>query len=187
MADRNKISAIRETILKENGNDPVEIAIKAMNNDFVSIHGPEHHFLDGAAFMIAFRNAGGDIDVEKCLDELEKRAATMPGAMCGYWGVCGAAASVGAALSVIHGTGPLSTDEFYKDNMEYTSSVLSAMSNIGGPRCCKRHAFLALTKGLEFVNKKYGVHMTIKPFRCTFSDKNAQCLKEKCPFFNKKN
>lgn len=186
MTYNEKYALIRNAVLKSDSADPVEIAKSVMKSDFVSIHGPEHHFLDGAAFIVAYKNAGGDIDADTCLDELEKRAATMPGAMCGYWGVCGAAASVGAALSVIHGTGPLSTDGFYKDNMEYTSAVLSAMSRIGGARCCKRHAFLALTIGAEFANKKYGVNMQVKPFKCDFSSENAQCLKEKCPFFDKR-
>lgn len=187
MTYTEKYDLIRKAVLNTESNDPIEIVKSVMKSDFISIHGPEHHFLDGAAFIAAFKNAGGDIDVEKCLDELEKRALTMPGAMCGYWGVCGAAASVGAALSSIHGTGPLSTDDFYKDNMEYTSSVISAMSKIGGARCCKRHAFLALTIGAEFTNKKYGVSMKVKPFKCEFSAQNAQCLADKCPFFDKNN
>lgn len=186
MTNDEKYQLIREAVLKAEGTDPVAIAVSVMKRDFVAIHGPEHHFLDGAAFIVAYRNAGGDIDAEKCLDMLEQRAATMPGAMCGHWGVCGAAASVGAALSVIHGTGPLSTDDFYKDNMQYTSAVLASMSRIGGARCCKRHAFLALTAGAIFAKEKYGINMRVRPFRCAFSSENAQCLKEKCPFFDKR-
>ena len=34
----------------------------------------------------------------------------MPGAMCGLWGICGAITSIGAALAIIDGTGPLSAD-----------------------------------------------------------------------------
>lgn len=69
-----------------------------MRNDFVNIHGPEHHFLDGAAFIMAYKNAGGQIDAEAFLAELAKRTIKMPGAMCGYWGICGSVASAGAAL-----------------------------------------------------------------------------------------
>lgn len=185
MTNTEKFSLIREAVLKETSNDPVEIAKNVMKNAFVSIHGHEHHFLDGAAFIVAYNNAGGNADVDKCIDELEKRAAQMPGAMCGYWGVCGAVASVGAALAIIHGTGPLSTDEFYKDNMKYTSSAISAMSITGGARCCKRHAFTALTLGAEFVKKNYGINMNVKPFRCEFSQFNQQCKKSDCPYFNK--
>jgi hypothetical protein len=122
------------------------------------------------------------VDIEEALEKLKDRARKMPGAMCGYWGVCGSSASVGAALSILHKTGPLSDDGYYKDNMEYTSSVLQRMSEIGGPRCCKRNAFLALTAGAEFANRKYGTKMETGKVLCEFSEKNPQCLQGRCPF-----
>lgn len=177
-----KYELIKREMLKTKSKNPVEAARAVMNEDFVNMHGPEHHFLDGAAFLIAYYNAGGKIDPAICLDELAKRTIKMPGAMCGYWGMCGSVAAVGAALSVIHGTGPLSTDKFYADNMEYTSSVIAAMSRIGGARCCKRNAFLSLSMGAEFVAKKYGIPMESGNIVCSYYTKNAQCLGTKCPF-----
>lgn len=165
--------------------NPIKIAIKIMKNNFVNIHGTEHHFLDGAAFLAAFKNAGGEINLEQCLDELEKRTIKMPGAMCGYWGVCGSVASIGAALSIIHSTGPLSTDEYYKHNMEYTAAVLSEMSKIGGARCCKRNAFLSLSYAVKFVKEKYNIEMECDDIKCEFSPFNKQCLKNVCPYYNK--
>lgn len=38
--------------------NPVAIALKIMQNDFVNIHGPEHHFLDGAAFFNRVQKCG---------------------------------------------------------------------------------------------------------------------------------
>lgn len=179
-----KYYLIKQEILKfTDTKNPIIIAKSLMHNDFVDIHGPEHHFLDGAAFLCAFKNAGGDIDLSLCLDELAKRSKTMPGAMCGYWGICGSVASVGAALSIIHNTGPLSTDDFYKDNMEYTSQVISAMNKIGGARCCKRNAYISLSIVVNFVKQKYNVNMEIQKINCEFSPQNMQCLKSKCPFY----
>lgn len=183
-----KYALIKQNILKcETEKNPVEIVLKLMRRDFVNIHGPEHHFLDGAAFLTAFKNAGGEIELGQCLDELAKRAMKMPGAMCGHWGVCGSLASIGAALSVIHATGPLSTDEYYKHNMEYTSSVLTQMSKIGGARCCKRNAFLSLSTAVKFVKEKYGIEMELGEIECEFSDTNKQCLKNNCPFYKANN
>lgn len=179
---QQKYSLIREQVLRAEGKDPVAIARAIMKQGFVNMHGPEHHFLDGAAFLAAYRNAGGEIDLPSALQELAERTSRMPGAMCGQWGVCGSAAAVGAALSVIHKTGPLSTDEFYKDNMEYTSSVIAAMSKIGGARCCKRNAFLSLSRGAAFVREKYGIGMECGEILCDFYGENRQCLGKKCPF-----
>lgn len=183
----DKYALIKSDIVKIKSKSPVTIAREMMRKDYVSVHGPEHHFLDGAAFLTAYKNAGGDINLTLSLDELAKRAIKMPGAMCAYWGVCGSLASVGAALSVIHGTQPLSTDEYYKDNMEYTSSVLAKMSKIGGARCCKRNAFLSLSYAVEFVREKYGVEMETGEIKCEFSSLNKQCIGERCPFFATKN
>ena len=137
-------------------------------------------------FFVAFRNAGGKIDLGPALDELAARARKMPGAMCGFWGMCGSTASVGAALAIIDGTGPLSHDESYKEHMEYTSSVIKRMSIIGGPRCCKRHAFLSLASAVEFANKHYGVPMKRSPITCVFSPYNPTCLKKPALSFQRK-
>ena len=60
---------IREAVMESRSVDPVAVAKEATRRDFVSIHGPEHHFLDGAAFLVAFQNAGGKIDLGPSLDE----------------------------------------------------------------------------------------------------------------------
>lgn len=52
-----------------------------MHDDFINIHGPEHHFLDGGVFLTALHNNGLNMNLEENLDKLEKRAITMPGAM----------------------------------------------------------------------------------------------------------
>ena len=180
-----KYDLIKQQISKLSSANPIDIVKELMHQSFVSIHGPEHHFLDGAAFLAAYKNAGGNLNLAESLTELAARAIKMPGAMCGQGGICGSVASVGAALSVIHKTGPLSDDEFYKQHMEFASSVLSEMSKIGGPRCCKRNAFLSLTYGAKFVKEHYGVEMQTRKTVCEFSIFNQQCLKEKCPFYQK--
>lgn len=179
-----KIALINEQITGMDSRCPIEIAEHFMDCDFINIHGPEHHYLDGAAFLTAYRNAGGKIKLTEALDELKNRTLKMPGAMCGLWGVCGSAAAIGACLSIINGTGPLSDNQFYKDNMEFTSKVISKMSLIGGPRCCKRNAFISITSGVDFVSQKYGVIMEKPAFhKCKYSMKNPQCIKERCPFY----
>lgn len=177
-----KYDLIKKAVLKCDSKNPVEIAHSVMNEDFVKMHGPEHHFIDGAAFLMAYYNAGGAISPDICLDELAKRTIKMPGAMCGYWGVCGSVAAVGAALAIIHGTGPLSTNEYYADNMKFTSSVIAKMAEIGGARCCKRNTFISLSTGAQFVKEHYNIPMEIGEIVCDYYTHNAQCLGNKCPY-----
>ena len=177
-----KYKLIKEEVLKQTSKNPIEIVKSIMHKDYINIHGPEHHFLDGASFMIAYKNAGGNIDIEKGLETLKERTIKMPGAMCGQWGMCGSTASIGAVLSIIHDVGPLSDTQYYSDDMEYTSLVIQKMSRIGGPRCCKRNAFLSISTAVEFVKEKYGIEMELNEIKCEFSNLNKQCLKERCPF-----
>ena len=177
---------IVEVCLQEKSKNPIEIFNNIANKNFVRIHGPEHHVLDGASILTAFYNAGGKIELQESLNELVKRGLQMPGATCGMWGVCGAVSSMGAALSIIDGTGPLSTDDSWGKHMEFTSSALYSLSQVGGPRCCKRDAYLSFQKAIDYVNANYDVELEKGKIECSFSEKNEQCIRERCPFFKNK-
>lgn len=182
---KEKAKKIIEMCLQEKSKNPMDIFYNIAQMDFVRIHGPEHHVLDGAALLTAFHNAGGEIDLPTSLTELMKRGLQMPGATCGMWGVCGAVTSMGAALSIIDGTDPLSTDSSWGKHMEFTSKALCSLSRVGGPRCCKRDAFLSFQKAIEHINQYYDVELECNNVECCFSEKNEQCIKEKCPFYKK--
>lgn len=182
-----KIQRIKKELLNSKETDTIKLIESVMRHDFVNMHGPEHHFLDGGALLVTIKNAGYDFDLAKALDELENRSYKMPGAMCGYWGICGSTASVGAVFSILDGTGPLSSDIHYADHMKFTASIINKMGDIGGPRCCKRNAFLSLTEGISYANKKYGLSLPLSKITCDFSPYNKQCLKERCPFYKDNN
>jgi len=176
------MNPIKALCLSEKSKNPYQILHKLMRIEGIPMHGPIHHFIDGAAFMTAMYNAGEDFDLESGLDELSERGSMMPGATCGKWGMCGSASSVGAALAVIHKTGPLSSNEFYKDNLRLTSAVLGRIAELGGPRCCKRNGFTAIDTAVDFVRKHYGIELESSRFLCDFSEMNQQCIGKKCPF-----
>ena len=178
-----RVKKIVEACLLEKSTNPVDIFNNIANMNFVRIHGPEHHVLDGAALLTAFYNAGGKINLNESLNAIMKRGVQMPGATCGMWGVCGAVTSMGAALSIIDGTGPLSLDESWGKHMEFTSKALHGLSQVGGPRCCKRDAFLSFQEAIRFINENYEVELQRNQIVCSFSEKNEQCIKGKCPFY----
>ena len=113
----DKYKFIRRFLLESNEKDPFKLLFKLMDNQLINMHGPEHHFLDGGALLTAMFNEGYEFDLDRGLDMLAERSIKMPGAMCGHWGVCGSVASIGAVLSIIDGTGPLSDDENYSKHM----------------------------------------------------------------------
>lgn len=173
---------IQKHIIHYQSTNPIDIVLDMMKHDFISMHGPEHHFLDGASLLVSYHNAIGQINLNDALNTFATRTIKMPGAMCGQWGICGSSASIGAALSIIHETGPLSDNDFYKDHMALTSKIIEKEGKIGGPRCCKRNAFIALTTAVEFINEKYEVQLQLSPITCQFSSINPQCITKRCPF-----
>lgn len=180
----NQNNWIKEKCLEYKGNNPIELIINLMKDECIRIHGPEHHILDGACFMTALHNAGMEFDLDEALDEMIVRGRKMPGATCGQWGMCGSSASIGAALAIIHETGPLSHNEFYKDNLKLVSKALDAIGEVGGPRCCKRNAFLSLLVAVDFVKKYYQIELEKEEVHCEFSTFNRECIGVRCPFYS---
>lgn len=183
MTIADKAACILADIKKETGNNPIVIFKNIAKNDYVNIHGPEHHILVGASILVAYKNAGGAINLDEALDKLKTEGLRMPGAMCGLWSICGAITSIGAALSIIDGTGPLSTDGTWGNHMQYTSAASGELGIINGPRCCKRDAMIAFKNGIEYINSNYGVHLEYEKMSCDYSKLNEQCIKERCPYY----
>lgn len=180
--EERSLNIIKDCMNSEETN-PVSLFHELAAKDYVRIHGPEHHILDGACVMTAFFNAGGSVDLKNGLEKLMAEGLRMPGATCGLWGVCGSVASVGAALAIIEGTGPLSQDKSFGLHMECTANALTKMSKAGGPRCCKRHAFISMKEGVDYLNKRFELSIPYDDIKCRYSVKNEQCIKERCPFY----
>ena len=70
--------------------------------------------------------------------------------------------------------------------MEFTSNALSSLSQVGGPRCCKRDAFLSFQRAIQYVNENYDVQLENNDIDCFFSERNEQCIRERCPFYKPK-
>lgn len=183
MTIQEKTELIAKDIKKEEGTNPVRIFKNIAHKEYISMHGPEHHILDGASILVAYKNAGGNLDIDNALNKLMAEGLRMPGAMCGLWGICGAITSIGAALAIIDGTGPLSTDGTWGDHMQFTSAAISELGKINGPRCCKRDAMIAFKNGIDYVNSHYGVTLEYEQMKCEFSAVNMQCIKDRCPFY----
>ena len=169
--------------LHETSKNPIEILHKLMELPFCHMHGPEHHVLVGASVLVAFHNAGGKLDLQCALLEMQRRGRQVPGGICGLWGSCGAAVSTGICLSIITGSSPLSTKTWGWCN-EMTSRVLAREAKIGGPRCCKRNGRIAVLEAIDFIREKFGVELEkSEDVACTWIGQNNQCIMERCTFY----
>ncbi len=167
--------------LSEDSDDPVEIMDKMMGQSFCHMHGPEHHVMVGSALLTAYKNAGGEIDLESAMTEMISRGKSVPGGACGFWGACGAGISSGMFVSIISGSTPLAKEPFALSH-KMTARSLNAIGEIGGPRCCKRDSYLSILSAIDFVSENFGVQMKKPAILCQYSSKNNQCIGKRCPF-----
>ena len=175
------MDAVVGLCLAERSKCPADILEKLMEQPFCHMHGPEHHVLVGAALLTAWRNAGGELELAAALPEMLRRGKAVPGGACGFWGACGAGISTGMFVSIVTGSTPLGTREWGLSN-SMTSRALESIGRIGGPRCCKRDSFLALSAAVRFASEELGVQMENREVVCRFSAQNNQCIGKRCPF-----
>ena len=178
---RKGVDTIQKICLAERSKNPVEILETLMSQPFCHMHGPEHHVMVGAALLTAYRNAGGEIDLEKGLKEMQNRGKEVPGGVCGFWGACGAAISAGIFVAIISGSTPLAVEPFGLSN-RMTARALEKIGTVGGPRCCKRNSYISVLEAVDFVKEHFGVEMEKPAVVCSRSAKNNQCIGKRCPF-----
>ncbi len=131
--------------------------------------------------MTAYKNSGGEIDLQSSLIEIMNRGKNVPGGACGFCGACGAGISSGMFISIISKSTPLKNETYALSN-KMTSKSLGNIGEIGGPRCCKRNSFLSILTAIDFVDEHFGIKMEKSPIRCHYSAQNNQCIGKRCPF-----
>lgn len=175
------IDAIISLCREEKSKNPIEIIEKMMAQPFCHMHGPEHHVMVGAALLTAYKNAGGDVNLDYALVDMMKRGKAVPGGTCGFWGACGAAISAGMFIAIISKSSPLAEEPWGLSNL-MTSKALGDIGRIGGPRCCKRDSFLSILAAIDFVKEYFGIEMERPEVICEHSAQNNQCIGKRCPF-----
>ncbi|NLN71185.1 MAG: SAM-dependent methyltransferase [Thermoplasmatales archaeon] len=167
--------------------NPYEILVEIISEPPMRMHDVRHHMAVGSALLAAYRNSGGAADFDNALKEIQKRGGSAPPGACGFIGNCGAAVSTGAFYSVVTEASPYSKGPQWGDPNLLTGKCLIAMSEVGGPRCCKRNSFIAMGIAVEQVKEKLGIAMEYpEKIECGFSDRNEECIEERCPFYVKK-
>jgi len=162
--------------------NPVDIGEKLMAKCGISGNSP--HVITAAAFLLAIKNTSGIITNADVFEGVT-RATQIPGGWCGFYGTCGAAVGLGTAYSVITKATPLSDKERSQAN-EITAKGLTAVAELGGPRCCAAAVRAILEVGVE-IAKEY-LNITF-PERvtdsepCWVSKYQPDCKHKRCKYF----
>lgn len=187
VCDRCQVEACskvyKDICMNTKSDNAYEIGKMMFDAPCTRMHGPEHHLLVGFALLTAYKNAGGDIDLEKALAVHKERNEFVPAAFCGKNGSCGAAVSTGAAYSIITDSNIL-CKETWGESQLITAECLTRAGEIGGPRCCKRDGTLSIITGTKIINKKMGtdIKLPTEKIVCEYMKKNPNCIGKRCPF-----
>ena len=169
-------------LLQSSERDPQLLLEQVMALPQVHMHGPEHHAIVSCVLLTAFHNCGGGNDLKADLSAALKRGRQVPGGTCGYWGVCGAAAGAGIYMSILTGSDPVN-ENAWAIPQKLVARCLNTISDVGGPRCCKRTSRLAIHEAAQFTAELLGVEMPETPVRCKYMREIRECIVQRCPFF----
>lgn len=170
---------------KEKMGDAIQILIHLMDEDYISMHNPFHHFIVPASLLTATCMVAGSTEEElrTLLHKAYCRAEYIKGGFCGEYGACGAGVGAGIYMSVYTDTTPMSEESWQWCN-EITGLSLQAISGIPGPRCCKRTGFLAVRSAIPYIEKK--LHLALQQpeqIVCKYYSNNRECKKQQCLFY----
>jgi hypothetical protein len=132
-----------------------------------------------AVLETAHQNVLGIRDVSK-IKEAIKRGKDIKGGSCGFHGNCGACVGTGIAESIYLGATPKSKDERGRA-MLATSKALLAVSELGGPLCCKRDSITSIRTYMNMSDR----YNTVDDYQyyCRHFRNNPVCLTFECPYF----
>ena len=177
--------AIYKICSNSDSRNPIDLALSVMKDNTIRMHDLKHHTLVASCLLTAYKNSGGDIDLDAALRDADKRGSWFPGGVCGLAGTCGAAASTGIFYSIITKTTPHS-EETWSDTNMIVADTLTKVASIKGPRCCKRNTFISILNAADYTEKKLGIKMDVpEKIKCCFSNRNDECIRDRCPFYDK--
>jgi len=176
------MDVVRRVLAAEASPDPAELLERLMTHPALPMHGPEHHAIVAGVLVAAARNGGFAVQDGAVAAALD-RGAKVPGGWCGYYGACGAAVGAGVAVSVLTSATPLKGPQ-RSLAIGATAFALERMVD-DQPRCCKRASRVAVAAASEYLGERLGVRLPAgRRVSCAHSDRNAQCARAACPYFD---
>lgn len=163
--------------------DILELAWETIG-DF-PMHCPEHHYLMAGSLLAVYSRLNGD-DRNKLVNwlrEAQNRAKNVLGGFCGFYGACGAAVGAGIFLSIFKSVTPL-VKENWQETTGITAACLQQISDLGGPRCCKRVCYTTARAVAAYMAEHYRLIAEMpEDINCLRYEKNSECIKEDCPYY----
>ena len=184
-------TVIKNSAFKSKAEDPLEFAERMMAHPNMPFLGGAHHLVVTAALLVALRN-NGPIEVwdekkqvtTEDIEEGIRRMKKIPSCSCADYGSCGAGPGVGAVFSILY-QATCAKDRERTLTMRSTNASLTAITNTGGPGCCKQSVRTAIETGVELLKEQFGVKLPLSRIRsCNFSTQHPHgCKDNYCVYF----
>lgn len=178
------VAAIAQICAHSAERDAVALMQAVRSHPRFAVHGPEHHAMVPAVILAALRNGGLEAGPEKLATALQ-RGQSIQGGACAFLGVCGAAAGVGIAVSLLTEATPYDGQR-RQLAQRATSRALERIASFEAPRCCQRDAWLALQEASGFLKEHLDLDLPVAhPLPCRQMDVNKECIGERCPLWGR--
>ncbi len=162
--------------------DMIDLLNQLRAHPLFPLHGPEHHFTIPGVILAVYKNLGGAVTDEEILSAIDK-GKSVPGGVCGFWGICGAAIAVGIAFGVILKSSPLAPKP-RQQLQQITQGVIKKLSEYEAARCCQREAWTALLVAADLSEKYLPLKLKGEgSLQCRQQGKNKECIRQDCPYF----
>ncbi|MFQ6125336.1 MAG: DUF5714 domain-containing protein [Candidatus Heimdallarchaeota archaeon] len=172
---------IKTTCERSEFQNPYELAILLMRHPIIPMHSPVHHFLVPAVLLSTIKNTCYNLP-HNVIKRAIKRGIRLPYGICGSYGICGAGAGVGVAISILTKATYMSDAERAMA-LDASGKSLISISQLGGPRCCEASVYASLETAINFLRKNMGITLLATFVGCPFSSLNETCRKEGCKYY----
>ncbi len=172
---------IRKVCLRSAETDMIRLFADIKRHPAIPVHGPEYHAMAPGIILATYRNLGGVLS-DGCIETGISRGSGVGGGFCGFFGVCGAAAGVGIAFSIMLDANPLKPKQ-RQAVMSVTQSVLQEIAGYETARCCQRDVLLALRKASALSEEFLPISLKAEyKHVCWQKHLNRECAGKACPF-----
>jgi hypothetical protein len=174
---------VRRTCANHRSGDYLSLANLLMRHPAVPAYGPEHHLVVPAVLLTVAHVSGHAGSLDSMLNQSARRVARFTLGSCASTGVCGAAAGVPIAVSLLIEADYTKATE-RATVLRASSSAVAAIASLPGSRCCKASVYSSLNVGITFLRQDMGLKVSpaLSPI-CQFSEVVDGCYRDLCPFF----
>lgn len=177
---RNALEVVTRICLNTRETDMVALLETIRRHEAIGLHGPEHHGMTAGIMLATWRNLGGIINNQEILRGIE-RGMKVPGGACGFLGVCGAAAGVGAGLAMILEATPV-RPAARSQVMRAVADVMTRQGQFDASRCCQRESWVALRAAAEISRGLIEPALRANGIpECQQASENTECIGKRCP------